>query len=273
MSCTGPLCTSSFERKFVIEPLGTLAGLLPRIKLGIDQQAVFEVIDAEPSRFLETDRAQVPGDFRSPLVRGGDGRREFLRSDEHVSLEIVDAFIEPEIYRLGRVIRSRELVHLQSPAAGAFEVRSGNVNFRAQHLAFVDGLLDFEVGVRLERSGGADRGNAACQIKPRKAVAHLAEDAAAHGIEQVIVHADQAGNHAVTMKVQNLRILGRSGIRDRDDLSLREDDGLIGPRRSAGPVNHPDVGERDNGRIDLDERFHCGRKGLTECETRSDEQA
>src|SRR6202521_3078929 len=86
----------------------------------------------------------------------GDGGRKFRRRDEHVRLEIVHALIEPKVDGLSCVLCSGELVQLQSPTASAFKIGSGNVDLRARRFAIVNLLLEFKIGVRLERTGGAD---------------------------------------------------------------------------------------------------------------------
>jgi hypothetical protein len=44
------------------------------------------------------------------------------------------------------------------------------------------------------------------QVQARKAECHLAEDAVAHGVEHVVVHADETGNHSIAMQIEHLRV-------------------------------------------------------------------
>src|ERR1700674_5850753 len=122
-----------------------------------------------------------------------DGGREFRRGDEHVCLEIVHALIEPKIDGLSCVIRAGELVQLQSPTASAFKIGSGNVDLRARRFALVNLLLELKIGVRLERTGGADGRHAPRQVQTWKAERYLGEDAVTHGIKHMVVHADETG--------------------------------------------------------------------------------
>src|ERR1700687_5361152 len=107
----------------------------------------------------------------------GDGGRKFRRGDEHVRLEIFHALIEPKVDGLSCVIWAGELVQLQSPTASAFKIGSGNVDLRARGFALVNLLLELKIGVRLERTGGADGCDASSKIQTWKAERHLAEDA------------------------------------------------------------------------------------------------
>ena len=143
----------------------------------------------------------------SALVRRGHRRRQLGWSDVHVSLEVIDAFVEPEIDGGSGIVRPGQLMHLQGPGAGALEVGSGDVNFRTGHGARVDLFLDLQVGVRFERARRANRGYAGRQIQPGKTEGHLADDAVPDWIEKVIMHSHQARNDAVAAQFQNPRRL------------------------------------------------------------------
>src|ERR1700732_2895352 len=99
----------------------------------------------------------------------GDGSRKFRRRDEHVRLEIVHTLIEPKVDGFNCVIRAGELMQLQSPTASPFKIGSGNVDLRARHFALVNLLLELKIGVRLERTGGADGGDATGKVQTWKA--------------------------------------------------------------------------------------------------------
>src|SRR5580692_1330390 len=98
-------------------------------------------------------------------------------------------------------------MHLNRPRPFALKIRAGDVNLRARRLSSVDGLLDLEIGVRLQRSSSANRGDPTRQIETWKAEAHLAEDAIAHGIKHVVMHPDEARDDAIAMQIEHLRIL------------------------------------------------------------------
>src|SRR6267154_244867 len=57
------------------------------IKLGVYEEAVFEVIDAEFSGFFVGDGAEVAGYFQAALVGGIDRGLQFSARDVHVGLE------------------------------------------------------------------------------------------------------------------------------------------------------------------------------------------
>src|SRR5258708_28019121 len=96
----------------------------------------------------------------------GDGGRKLRRGYEHVRLQIVRTLIEPKVDGLVCVIRAGELVQLQSPTASAFKIGSGDVDLRARRFALVNLLLEFKIGVRLERTGGADVRDTASKVQP-----------------------------------------------------------------------------------------------------------
>src|ERR1700675_1351453 len=131
----------------------------------------------------------------------GDGGRKFRGGDEHVRLEIVHALIEPKVDGLSCVVRAGELVQLQSPSASAFKIGSGDVDLRARGFALVNLLLEFKIGVRLERTGGADGRHATSQVETWKADRHLAEDAVTHGIKHMVMHADETGDDTVAVQI------------------------------------------------------------------------
>ena len=150
----------------------------------------------------------MSGNFRASFMGRSHSGGKFCRSNEHIRLEIVDALIEPKIDGLRRIVGSGELMHLQGPTASSFKIRSGDVYLRPRRFSRIDLLLKLKIGVGFERARGADGGHSAGQVKTRKAECHLAEHAVAHGIEHVVVHADQAGNDAVTVQVEDLGIFG-----------------------------------------------------------------
>src|SRR5579864_1405821 len=143
----------------------------------------------------------MSGHLHSALVRGCNRSRKFRRRDEHVSLEIVYALIHPVIGGLRRVLRPSELVQLHRKRSRTFKIGTGHVYLRPWSLPSIDLLLQFEIGIRLKRSGRSDRGHASGKIKARKTVSHLAKHAVSHGIEHVIVHAYQARDDTVSVQI------------------------------------------------------------------------
>src|SRR5205823_12932890 len=115
----------------VIWNLRALIGLFLGKELGVNQQAVFEIINSKRGGFAETDGAQVSGDLGATRVRGFYGGRQLFARYEIVDLEIVDALIEPIIDGADRVFRAAQLVQLERECPFAFYVRAGDVYFGA----------------------------------------------------------------------------------------------------------------------------------------------
>ena len=66
-------------------------------------------------------------------------------------------------------------------------------------------------------------------------------------VEHVVVHSDEAGEHARTLKVDHPESRGncRRGGLDRSNLGSVDENGRIFKRRSAGTIDHSHVGKRD----------------------------
>ena len=245
--------------------LGTLPGFFPGIEFRVHKQTMFQIVDANGGSFTKADGAKMSGNFSAPLVSGVHGSRQFGWSDEHVRFEIIDALVEPEINGLGCVVRSSELMHLHRKSARSFQIRPSHVDLRTRRLSPINLPLEFKVGVRFERSRGANGGHSSGKIQTREAERHLAEDPISHGVKEMIVHADQAGDDTVAVQVEHLGILGnirRRAVGDRLDLSFRNDDGLVFPRGRARAVNHAHMGQRHDGSIDRHKAAHVRREGL-----------
>ena len=78
----------------------------------------------------------------------------------------------------------------------------------------------------------------------------------------MFVHADHAGDYGMIRQVHAARAFGnrRAGrAADGGDLAMIDDDGLILGGRRAGPIDHPDVNQRDHGRIDTDKGLGAGK--------------
>ena len=76
-------------------------GLLAGVELGVDEQAVLQVVDAEGGGLAEADGAEVAGDLEIALVRGVDGGLQLGARDVHVGLEGGDALGRPSSRRCG----------------------------------------------------------------------------------------------------------------------------------------------------------------------------
>ena len=115
-------------------------------------------------------------------------------------------------------VRIRKRVHLDGEGAFALEVGASHVELGSGQRARVDLSLQFEVGVRLQAARSPRRGHAACQVETRSAVRRLAIERHAtlgllrHGIEEMFVHADQAGDHGLSRHVQHLGVGRISGL-------------------------------------------------------------
>ncbi len=120
---------------------------------------------------------------------------------------------------------------------------------RTGHAAGIDELLHVEVGVGLQAAGGARGGDAAGQIEARKAEGLLGVhgNAAARGIEEMLVHADQSGDDGGAAEVEKLRA-GRTAwsAAHGGDFAMVDDDGLVLDRRRAGAIDDAHVLQCDN---------------------------
>ena len=114
-------------------------------------------------------------------------------------------------------------MELQCKGALALEIGPRHVHFRARGSATIYLLLEFQVRIGFKRAASADGGDACREIEPRKAECHFSENAVTHGVEQMVMHADQARNNGVAVQVEKLRVTGHpdcGSIADRCDLSL-----------------------------------------------------
>jgi hypothetical protein len=97
-----------------------------------------------------------------------------------------------------------------------------------------------EIGIRLERAGGADRGHAAREVEARDAdvdfvvagerACDVSAFAVGRGIEHVVVHADEPGEDGAAGKIDRLcagRDLHRAVRADGADFGIGDDDGLV----------------------------------------------
>ena len=80
-----------------------------------------------------------------------------------------------------------------------------------------------------------------------------------HDIKQVIVHADDAGHHGMSAKVEDRGALVRrhiGALLDRRDLSALDHNVLIVNRRCSGAVDNPHMREHDLAGIHTYELLH-----------------
>ena len=139
------------------------------------------------------------------------------------------------------------------------------MNLRPRCLARVNVPLDLKIGVRLKRTGGADRRHSGSKIKPRKAIRHLTINPIPHGIKHVIMHPDEPGNYRVAMQIEHLGVLGNvrlSSAAYEPNLPIRQHNGLVILRPGASAINYPHMLQRNNRRIHLDELFDLRRERL-----------
>ena len=191
-----------------------VVGLLAGVELGVDHEAVLEVVDAGFDGFGVGDGAEVAGEFEAVLVGGVDGGFELGAGDVHVGLVAGDALRGPEVDEVAGVVGAFELVHLDEGAVGAFEVGRGDVDVRAEEAAGVDVAAEVEVEVGLDAAGGAEGGDAGGEVEARGGEGHLGDDEGRFGgavggfvgagdVVEVVVHADEAGEDGVAGEVDD----------------------------------------------------------------------
>src|SRR5262249_20240308 len=134
-----------------------------------------------------------------------------------------------------------KLVHLRGEGTLALKVAAGDVDLGADHAAIVDGLLEFQIGIGLDGAGGADAGNASGEVETREAAGVLGVESDAaprRGVVHVVVHADQSGNHAIALQVDDLGAFGSgaAGLGDAGDLAVADGHGLVVKRGRAGSI-------------------------------------
>ena len=194
---------------------GAEVGLFAGVVLGVDEEAVLEVVDAGLGGFGVGDGAEVAGDFEAVLVGGVDGGFELGAGDVHVGLVAGDALRGPVVDEVAGVVGAGEVVHLDEGAVGAFEIGRGDVHVRAEEMAGVDLAAEVEVEVGLDGAGGADGGDAGGEVHARGGEGHLGDDegwlggavggfVGAGDVVEVVVHADEAGDDGVAVEVDDL---------------------------------------------------------------------
>ena len=127
------------------------------------------------------------------------------------------------------------------------------IKIGAEHFAAVHASLYGQVAVGIHGAGGAGSGYSAGEIERREGIELFngGEWAiAGRGIENVFVHADDAGNQGFAGGVNDFcaaRDLYACGCAYRGDFSVVNYYGLIELRRGTGAVNQFDVRQDDDG--------------------------
>ena len=261
----GALDVHRGERPAGLSSLRALVRVLPGRVFGIGPPAVLQVVDTDLGGFAEADRAKMAGHLEAAFVGLLDRRPQLIARDVVVSLERRETQVRPVVDHLARFFRTVQLMQLQNRTALPFQVGRGQMDFRSDHLACIDAVLDVLVQVGLHAATGTHRRHAVCQVELRESHAQrrVQRGVAAGGIEQVLVHADDAGDHGVAFEFQNLGVVrnsGACGIPDRPNASLGDDDRLILDGGRARPVDHADVRQSDNRGVNADELPDGGRQ-------------
>ena len=133
-------------------------------------------------------------------------------------------------------------MHLARERAWTFEIRTGHVDFGTNEFAFFDSSLYLQIEIRLDTARGADAGDAAREIKTRKAEGHVVIKARSARVKKMIVHTYQTRQRRIAGKIQALGSGGNQERRpDVRDLVPGEQDGLVSFGCGAGAIDHADV--------------------------------
>ena len=108
----------------------------------------------------------------------------------------------------------------------------------AGEIAGVDFAVEVEVEVGFDGAGGADGGDAGGEVHARGAQGHLGDDEGRFGgavggfvgagdVVEVVVHADEAGNDGVAVKVDDGGAGAKVILGDAGDLAVFDKDGLV----------------------------------------------
>ncbi len=244
-------------------------GFLPRIELRVHKESVFEIVDAQLGGFFISYRAQVPGDFDPALVSGDDCGFQLGARDVHVRLERRHSLIGPILYQLPCIVRAGQVGHLEEETHCSFKIGAGDVKVRAGELARVDISLQVQIGIGLDASGGAHRRHACGKVKSRRRERHLrrqhrllvlplAIQIRPRDVKEMIVHADDAWHHGVSVEIKNRRSRGRGNVGaflERRNLPALDDQILVFNRRRARTVNHAHMRQDDLRRVHSHELF------------------
>src|SRR3954468_20770733 len=106
----------------------------------------------------------MPRDLSAAMVRSLDRSRRLIVGQKVVSLEIINALVEPIVHQASCVIWTAKLEQLQCECALAFEVRPSRMDLRSGHRAVIDMPFNFKIGIWLDRTGGAQRSHSGSKI-------------------------------------------------------------------------------------------------------------
>ena len=245
-----------------------LVGLLAGCEFRVHHDPMFEIVNADRRSLAKTNGAEMPRDLQLVLVSFFDGGAKLVVSDIHIRLEVGYAFLDPVIHGTARIVRILELVHLRSVCALALQVRAGDVHLRPSHFARIDQALQLEVRVRLDAAGRAYGRHAASQIEPGKTAGVLGihrHIASRRRIVKVIVHADEARDHAVASEVQYLRRLWRLFACSRNtlDSSACDNQHLVIFRSGTRSIDYADMVQHDQRLVILHVRLRVLRRCLS----------
>src|SRR2546423_10789044 len=143
-------------------------------------------------------------------------------------------------------------------AVVALQIWPAGIDFGSNAFSIINSSFYFKIQVGLHGPSGADRSDARCQIKPGKAERHVMIEAAARGIEQVVMHPDQSRQGRVSGEVHAVSPgwnLHRAGVADRANLSAGDHNGLIGFGGGAGAINQAHMVQRGDRRVYADKFF------------------
>ncbi len=144
-------------------------------------------------------------------------------------------------------------MHLQKRVV-AVEIRRRRVDRRARDLARRRTLRQRDIHHAIHISTGPHRRHAAREVEAREALTQLTVDVRASRIVRVLVEHHEPGDHALAGCIDDRGVFRDRRVRaNRRDGSVTNDDRLIRARRRARPVNHSNVRERDDRRVNLDE--------------------
>jgi hypothetical protein len=232
--------------------------LLVRDEIGGGQEAMLEVVDSQVRCFRVCHRTQVAGDLQAAVVGLLDRRAQRGTRDVHVRLEGGRPHVGPIPHLTPCVVGVLERVHLQKRIRPV-QVRRGGVDCGPRLLPCVDQALQVQVHDAVDVSTGAQRGHATGEVEADEAVSQLPVDAWPGRVVEVLVNHHETRDDRPPREVEDgcpVRRLHRVRVSHRRDIAAAHHDGLVLAGRSAGSIDHADVGQRDHGRLDLDELAH-----------------
>jgi hypothetical protein len=229
-----------------------LVGLLIRVELSVNKEAVLKVVDAELRGFRIGDRAEMTGYLQVKGMRSLNGGPEFGAGDMHVRLEVGGAGGGPEIDEGSGVVSASQGMHLYEDVAGTLEIRRGRFDMWSDKATSVNEVTKVDVGIGLDGAGGSNCGDTVCEVHARSRKGHLREQCGTFGtgsvgvgaleVVNVVVHADEAGEDGIASEVEDLCV-DRCGdvMADAGDPNAVDDDGLVLEDRCTRAINNANV--------------------------------